>query len=57
MSLSSLIALKISIDKVPKWIEPESNKIADLRIVLQAYFMKYNFCELVYEYQTFNNSA
>lgn len=41
--------MKISIDKVPKWIESKETKQGDMRIVLQGFLMKYNFCVLVYE--------
>jgi len=44
-----LIGLKITIDKVPKWIEPNSQKDADIRINFNQYFIKYNICELIYE--------
>ncbi len=44
------VALKITIDKVPKWIEPMSSKAADLRIVLESHFCRYSVCDIAYEF-------
>eukprot|EP00826_Nyctotherus_ovalis_P055414 TRINITY_DN7353_c0_g4_i1.p1 TRINITY_DN7353_c0_g4~~TRINITY_DN7353_c0_g4_i1.p1 ORF type:complete len:798 (+),score=170.08 TRINITY_DN7353_c0_g4_i1:2263-4656(+) len=42
-------ALRITINNIPKWIEPKDKKTGDMRISLQGFITQYTFCKLNYE--------